>query len=228
MNRFIHAMMGHYLQNAAGADGADGGDGSILGGATSAPPTAEPPAAGATPPATEPPAAGATPPAGEPGKTEPPAGAPEKYEFKLPEGLQLNEEVSGSFEKFARELNLPQDKAQAVVDMGAQLVQQVAAQQAEAYQQQQQQWVSEIRQDKEIGGDALPQNLAYAAKVLDTFAPDLRQVLDETGMGNNPALIRAFVKIGKAISEDRLIGGAQTGNPGAAVDPAKIMFPGMN
>lgn len=188
-----------------------------------------------TQPATEPTAAPAAAPAGgnpqgqQPAgeaKTEP-AAAPEKYDFAMPEGFELNQEVAGEFEAYARELNLPQDKAQAVVDMGVKLMQSAQSKQAEMYQQTQEQWRNEVVNDKEIGGQALAENLSYAAKVLDTFAPDLRGVLDETGLGNHPAFVKAFVKIGKAISEDRLVGGAQQ-TPGAISDPAAKLFPTMN
>lgn len=167
-------------------------------------------------------------PAGEQPKVEEkPQGAPEAYEFAMPEGFELNKEVSGEFEAYARELNLPQDKAQAVVDMGVKLMQSAQAKQAEAFAQTQQQWRDQVVNDKELGGAALAENLSYAAKVLDTYAPDLRAVLDETGLGNHPAFVKAFVKIGKAISEDRLVGGAQQ-TPGAAQDPAAKLFPNMN
>lgn len=168
-------------------------------------------------------------PAGEPAKTEEakPEGAPEAYAFTMPEGFELNTEVSGEFEAYARELNLPQDKAQAVVDMGVKLMQSAQTQQVEAFEAQQLEWRNAVVNDKELGGPALAENLSYAAKVLDTFAPDLRTVLDETGLGNHPAFVKAFVKIGKAISEDRLVGGAQQA-PGAATDPAATLFPSMN
>jgi hypothetical protein len=168
-------------------------------------------------------------PAGEQPKTEEakPQGAPEAYEFTMPEGFELNKEVSTEFEAYARELNLPQDKAQAVVDMGVKLMQSAAAKQAEAFAQTQKEWRDAVVNDKELGGAALAENLSYAAKVLDTFAPDLRAVLDQTGLGNHPAFVKAFVKIGKAISEDRLVGGAQQ-TPGAAQDPAAKLFPTMN
>lgn len=188
-----------------------------------------------TQPAAEPTAAPAAAPAGgnpqgqQPAveaKTEP-AAAPEKYDFAMPDGFELNQEVAGEFEAYARELNLPQDKAQAVVDMGVKLMQAHQASQAALVQQTQEQWRNEVVNDKEIGGQALAENLSYAAKVLDTFAPDLRGVLDETGLGDHPAFVKAFVKIGKAISEDRLVGGAQQ-TPGAISDPAAKLFPTMN
>lgn len=167
-------------------------------------------------------------PAAEPAKVEgQPEGAPESYQFELPEGYELNPEVTEEFTAYAKELNLPQDKAQAAVGMGVKLIESYQAKQAEAMAQQQTEWRNAVMADKEIGGPALAENLGYAAKVLDTFAPDLRGVLDETGLGNHPALVKAFIKIGKAISEDRLVGGAQQVT-GAARDPAATLFPTMN
>lgn len=166
-------------------------------------------------------------PAVEPQVEAEPQGAPETYEFELPEGYELNQEVAEEFTAYARELNLPQDKAQAAVSMGVKLLESAQAKQAEAYAQQVSAWRNEVTNDKDIGGPALAENLSYAAKVLDTYAPDLRAVLDETGLGNHPAFVKAFVKIGKAISEDRLVGGAQQA-PGAALDPAAKLFPTMN
>lgn len=195
------------------------------------------PEAGTQPTTNEAPAAAAVAPEGgqpqgqqpavEPAAEGLPQGAPENYEFELPEGYELNQEVSEEFTAYARELNLPQDKAQAAVSMGVKLLENAQAKQAEAYAQQISAWRNEVTNDKEIGGPALAENLSYAAKVLDTYAPDLRAVLDETGLGNHPAFVKAFVKIGKAISEDRLVGGAQQA-PGAALDPAAKLFPTMN
>lgn len=140
-----------------------------------------------------------------------PAAAPESYDFQMPEGFELNSEITEQFTAYAKDLKLPQDKAQAAVDMGVRLVESFQSKQAEAFQQQQTTWRNEVTADKEIGGDKLEENLGYAARALDTFAPDLRQVLNDTGLGNHPAFVRAFVKIGKAISEDRLVGGEQHG-----------------
>lgn len=161
------------------------------------------------------------------GQAAAPQGAPEAYEFQLPEGYELNAEVGEEFSAYAKELNLSQDKAQVAVNMGVKLIESFQAKQLEAFQKQQQLWRDEVVNDKEIGGQQLNENLSYAAKVLDTYAPDLRQVLNDTGLGNHPAFVKAFVKIGKAISEDRLVGGAQ--QQGAAPrDAAQVLFPNMN
>ena len=80
--------------------------------------------------------------------------------------------------------------------------------------------------DKDIGGDKLAENLSVARKALETFGtPELRDVLNATGFGNHPAVIKAFYKIGQAISEDRFVTG---GAKGPETDMAKRMFPSMN
>jgi hypothetical protein len=78
-----------------------------------------------------------------------------------------------------------------------------------------------------IGGDKLAENLGIARKALDQFGtPELKDVLNMTGFGNHPAVIRAFYKIGKAISEDKFVKGSTPS--AAATDIAKRMFPTMN
>ena len=134
------------------------------------------------------------------------AGAPEKYEpFVAPEGTALDATVMTQFEEAARELNLPQDKAQQLIDkMAPAMAQQQAAQMAQLSQD----WQAAATADKEYGGDKLAENLAYATKAVDTFAsPELKTMLRETGLGNHPELVRFMVRAGKAISEDKIVTG---------------------
>jgi hypothetical protein len=164
----------------------------------------------------------------EAGKTEGeqanPQGTPEAYEFKAPEGRQFDPKVLEGFSEAAKELNLPQEAAQAILDKIAPAL---AAKQEEALANVREQWQNDSKADKEFGGDKLTENLALAKKAIDTFGtPELRTLLDETGLGNHPELIRAFVRAGKAISEDGFVPG-RSGNV-AQADPAKRMFPNMN
>ena len=134
------------------------------------------------------------------------AGAPEKYEpFVAPEGTAIDATVLTQFEEAARELNLPQDKAQQLIDkMAPAMAQQQAAQMAQLSQD----WQAAATADKEYGGDKLAENLAYATKAVDTFAsPELKTMLRDTGLGNHPELVRFMVRAGKAISEDKIVTG---------------------
>ena len=64
-------------------------------------------------------------------------------------------------------------------------------------------------QDKEFGGPALAENLSVAKKALDAFGTaELRTLLNESGLGNHPEIVRLFFRAGKAISEDRVVTGS--------------------
>lgn len=144
----------------------------------------------------------------EAAKEEAPKGAPESYaDFSAPEGVELDQDVLGNLKTIAKELNLTQENAQRIVDLGVQMQQK----QSEAWQAQVEKWVGEVKSDKEIGGDKLPENLGIARKAVDAFgSPELKALLDSSGLGNHPLMIKTFVNIGKAISEDGFVTSSKT------------------
>lgn len=148
--------------------------------------------------------------------------APESYELQMPDGIELDKAAADEFTAIAKELKLDQPTAQKLADVAAKMQQR----QVEAHQKLVETWVEQVKTDKDIGGDKLDENLGVARKALETFGtPELRDVLNATGFGNHPAVIKAFFKIGKAISDDKFV----TGSPkGADTDPAKKLFPNMN
>ena len=148
---------------------------------------------------------------------EKPEGAPEKYEFKTAEDIELDTEALKDFEPVARELNLTNEQAQKLVDVYPKILAGVQQRQAEAWQQTTEQWAADVKADKEIGGDKLPSNLSAAQRALDQFGtPELKTYLNDTGLGNHPDLVKAFVKIGKAMSEDGMVTGSNDGQRSAA------------
>lgn len=146
-------------------------------------------------------------------KEQKPEGAPEKYEFKAGEGVELDTEALKDFEPVARELNLTNEQAQKLVDAYPKILAGVQQRQAEAWQAQTEQWAADVKADKEIGGDKLTANLSAAQRALEQFGdPELKEYLDSTGLGNHPALVKAFIKVGKAMSEDKVVtGGHESG-----------------
>ncbi len=133
---------------------------------------------------------------------------PEKYEFKSPvEGQELDAEMAAALDPVARELGLNNEQAQKLVDIyGKDILPKIEARQQENWAKQTEAWANEVKTDKEIGGDAFVANVGLAQKALDTFAPaGLREYLETTGLGNHPDLVRCFVKVGKAMSEDSMV-----------------------
>ena len=200
--------------------------------APTAPVTAAAPAP-ATPPADGQPAVEQTPEqiaAAEQAKTDEAAaaakaaGAPEKYEsFKAPEGATLDPGVMGQFEEAARELNLPQDAAQKMVDKMAPIM---AARQAEQLQTMRTEWETQSKADKEFGGEQLSANMAHAQKAMAQFAtPELKSLLNESGLGNHPELIRFMVRAGKALGEDKIVNSGASNAGNSSRTAAEVLYP---
>ena len=140
-------------------------------------------------------------------------GAPDKYEFNnkvadAPE--ELDPEVLTAFGEVAKELDLPQEAAQKVLDKVAPVMQ---ARQAKVVEDAKQDWANEVKADQEFGGESLDANLTVAKSALDTFGTDaLKSLLSESGLGNHPEVIRFMYRAGKAISEDSYVGNSLGAN----------------
>lgn len=155
-----------------------------------------------------------------------PQGAPEEYaNFEVPEGVTLDQEVLGEFKALGKELNLPQAQAQKVADLGVQLAQKWAAAQTANVEALQAEWLETTKADKDFGGEKLAATLADGKKALDAYGTDaLREVLNQTKLGNHPEVIRFFAKVGQTLNEDGHVSpsGQASERP---KDVAKRLFP---
>jgi hypothetical protein len=155
---------------------------------------------------------------------------PETYEaFKLPEGVEADEAMLGEFSTVAKELNLTQDQAQKLVDLQAKsaLAETTARNEmlTKALDAQKTRWAEEIKNDPELGGSKFDATVTTAVKAVSAFfGDDVRQLLNDSGIGNHPGLIRGLHKIGLAITEDRIV---IPGSDASATDEksaAEVMF----
>ena len=141
-------------------------------------------------------------------------GAPEKYEFndKVADAPEvLDPDVLTAFGEVAKELDLPQDAAQKVLDKVAPVIQ---ARQAEQVEKARIEWAEESQSDDEFGGETFNTNLEVAKSALNAFGTDpFKQLLSESGLGNHPEVIRFMYRAGKAISEDSYVGNSQGADP---------------
>lgn len=159
-------------------------------------------------------------------KEEVKTGAPEKYEFKLPEGMKLDDAQSTEFSAVAKELNLTQEQAQKLVDLQAKYVEGQNKSHSENWTKTVDGWAQEARNDPEYGGAKFNESIALARTAVDKFGDKaLKEALSLTGAGNHPALVRFMVKVGKAVSEDTVHKGSP---PAQSIDPVKSFYPSMN
>ena len=158
---------------------------------------------------------------------EKPADTPAEivYEFKAPEGVTLDQARVDEFTALAKDLKLPADKAQALVDMATK----VEVQRAEAFETLKAQWADEIKADKVLGGDKLDQTMATAKKVYSLLpaqeAESFKAMLNASGFGNHPSMVRLLHAVGTALSEDKFVPGNTAPATGS---PAKSFYDNSN
>lgn len=143
--------------------------------------------------------------------------------LELGEKSVLDATALADVQAVAKEMGLSTEQAQKLLDHR----EQAAVKQREAWTQQTQKWVDEVKADKEVGGQAFDANIALARGVIEKYGtPEFKAALNETGLGNHPELVRFMVKIGRASSED---GKLINGNPAAGANRtlAETMYPDM-
>lgn len=141
--------------------------------------------------------------AGKEGQGDTPA-APETYAFTMPDGLEMDQALADSVTPVFKELGLTQEQADKLVGAYAGQVQ--AQQQAvqDAFQKQLDDWTTELKTDPEVGGESFEKNAGIAAKAIEKFgSPELKAMLDSTGVGSNPAMFKFALAVGRFLSEDQ-------------------------
>ena len=148
-------------------------------------------------PSNEKPAETSTPPAEAP--KEPERIVPEKYDLKLPDDTVLDQRSLERLESYAKTNKLTQDEARDLVTRNDQDVRS-ALEERKAY------WLNETKNDREIGGDNLNQNVETANRFLDKhMAPELRQELNRTGYGNNRHFMKFVLDMAKRSQNDTAV-----------------------
>lgn len=129
--------------------------------------------------------------------------APDKYDLVgiVPE--TYNQDIVEEFKKKAHETGMSQENVRKMAEWykEVEIKQLEAANKARAIQDDQN--ILQLKTEFGVNFDAEIKN---ARKALDAYTDKaFRQYMDDTGLGNNPALVKAFAKIGRELSEDRLV-----------------------
>ena len=152
------------------------------------------------------------------------------FDLEVPEGFSMDDSATKEFAAFAQELGVDQEKAQKMLNRHVESLNDTLGTSDKARKEVHESWASESMNDKEFGGTNLAENIVGARKVMNSFSspatdgdgkPVMHQegvmkghqmtkvevLLNQTGMGNHPEMIRIFHRISKAISEDTFVQG---------------------
>ena len=153
-------------------------------------------------------------------ETPAPAGAPEKYELSAAEGQEFDAASFEVVEPIFREIGLSNDQAQKLVTAYGEKIMPALAERARTQLETQaaatrKEWSDSFHNDPDLGGANKDRTLADAARAFDHYGlkkgEGLRQMLDESGLGNHPDLIRFVARVGRDLDE----GGFERGSVGA-------------
>lgn len=152
------------------------------------------------------------------------AGPPEKYELTPPDGFEaIDTDVLGEAEPVLKELNLTNDQANKLMPIAGQLVKKTLDRAEAAITDravsQRREWADAFEKDPEIGGANKDRTLTEAARAFDHYGlkkgEGLRQLLDESGIGNHPDMIRFVARVGRDLEEGSFERGDAANQPKA-------------
>lgn len=131
---------------------------------------------------------------------------PEKYEVKV-EGFDVDATLLDALTPVFKKHNLTQSVVQELAEAYAPVVK---AQVEASDKAKLDAWKAEIEgwksQSIKMLGAEYQKELAFAARGIDSVGgQELRQLLNDTGLGNHPVAVKAFIKIGKSISNDSFV-----------------------
>ena len=145
-------------------------------------------------------------------------------EYQLPDlaedaQYQPNEEFAEGFKQKAQELGMTPTQ---VKELFGWYVEEVGEKEVSQTQEQAQQFREQSEQQlKKEFGNAYSERIKHASNAVKQFGGDeLTQVLDQTGLGNHPAVVKAFAEVGKNLAEDT-VGGSAKGEFGRTPDQAQ-------
>jgi hypothetical protein len=162
--------------------------------------------------------------------------APEKYEFKsLPDGFEITPEA----EEFFKKNSFTQEQANNAVEYYVKKLEEAAKGPYEQWKSLQEEWVGKVKADPEYKGN-LDNVRSTISKFLDQvgdpkIAEEMREAMDFTGAGNNPAFVKFMYRMAANFTEGAHVSGngpSPHGQraPGTSERPsaAKSMYPNLS
>ena len=138
---------------------------------------------------------------GEQQAAEAAAQVPESYEaFTDAQGNPVSNDDFKGFTEAAKSVGLSQENAQKMFTAMYGEADNYVRRRTQEFAAQ---WAEQSKADPEFGGANFNQNMGQIAAAYRQFAtPELKQLLDASGLGNHPEVMRLFYRVGKALSQD--------------------------
>lgn len=158
------------------------------------------------------------------------------YDLKVPEGLTVDAALMDKFKAASLEGKVAPAAAQGYLDLYHEALKTAQSSANDAASAQSASWLTETLALPEFTGATKDASLATLGRFMDEYGSnDLKAVLDSTGLGNNPHVVRALLKAAQALDEGRPAPAGAPANPGPnngkpllGRTPGQILYPDTN
>jgi hypothetical protein len=154
---------------------------------------------------------------------------PADIEVKLPEGVEADPDLMSALKSVAKEAGLKGEYAQKLAD--AYVAAQSKAQESArvAWEARKTEWVDTVKKDAELGGAKFAETVTVANRALAKYGtPELRQLLQDSGLNSHPEVARLFARVGRTLMEDSIAGTSNVGtgsNANSEESVLRSLFP---
>lgn len=144
------------------------------------------------------------------------------YDLKLDGDSKLKQEDLDGIVEFSKKHGLSNDVATELLKEKDSIVNGFLNQLKSNHEKQVNEWLETSKNDSEIGGENLKETAELAKRAIEQFGSDsLLDLLDQSGYGNHPEVLRIFSKVGKLIQDDKII---MPGKSGVQRSKADILY----
>ncbi len=172
------------------------------------------------------------------------AEVPETYQLKYEVKGEGDEMVAGDLDPtlvekatpILKDLKLTNDQANKLVGMVPEIQQRTLQALNDDFTATRAAWAKQTKEDSEIGGRNMAETLSLAGRALDKFgAPsvkdaqgnetnEFRALLNDSGLGDHPVMLKMFREIGKLVGEDNGLIRSDS-NPQSKKSREEILYP---
>jgi len=123
---------------------------------------------------------------------------PDSYEFNLPEGATLADGYTDKLSEAYKGAGITQEGADAITS----IIAEAEIAEVEGFNEQLNNWAKELKNDQDIGGEGFDENVAKINQFIDKTVPDaiaddFKGLLQSTGVGSHPAVVKYFHHMSK-------------------------------
>lgn len=146
--------------------------------------------------------------------------APESYRLTVPEGMTVDQELLGAATPVLRELGLNDEQASKLAPLAAQVQERTISTLNDEYAALRADWSRQTKADPHLGGERWPETQRMLSVALQAGGADseFRKVMNQSGIGDHPAVIRVFRRLGEKIA-------AANGGQAPRQSPSDVLYP---